>query len=219
MTIKLFDDEAGEPVESQQTQASIGARLLYCALAYLVAVIPALAAAYSAYSFRILLSSMKNEESSRTARVLAQLHILNGPLVIALGVAALVAFGIALVLGVERQRRLVSVGLPFSIGILAIAATPGLLLWQGESIALDVLAGKYRTNASIAHAAETTGILLFCATALGVLAVAATFLCSVVSLCLSPRSRSDVLSLRRAVVWAITGTLLLVFAISFFFVA
>jgi hypothetical protein len=104
-----------------------------------------------------------------------------------------------------------SVGLPFSIGIPILAATPALLLWYAETTTIDVLSGKH-TNTPIPVIAETISRFLFWALASGLIVQPVTLVCAVISLCIPVRLRSDAFSLRRAFVWAMVGVLLLVFA-------
>lgn len=217
MTIKLFDapDEAAE--FSEQLPVSIGSRLIYCALALIVAVVPALAAAYGAYCVATVLSGMRDAESAGAARVFTQLHLCNTPLVLALGFSALVAFSTALVLAVEPKRRAASVGLPYSIGVPLIAAIPGMFLWYAETTVMAVLSGK-TFDTPIAVLARNISLVLFSVMILGVLAIGASLLCSLVSLCLPAHSRTEPLAQRRVFVWVVTGTLLLAFAAAYFIV-
>ena len=211
MTIRLFE-EPGEAAESpQQADVSIVARLLYAAWASIVAIVPALAATYSALQVTNLFRSMKDAESASADRVLTQLHVFNMPLIVALGVSALLAFGIALVLALEPKRRLASVGLPFSTGVPILAATPGLFLWFAETTIIDVLSGK-PTNMPIAVVAENISLLIFFALASGLAVQSATVLCAIISLCIPAQSRTDAFSLHRAFIWLVAGTLLLAFA-------
>lgn len=217
MTIKLFEepDEAAE--FSEQLPVSIATRLIYCVLASITAVVPALAAAYGAYCVANVFRGMRDAESARAARVFIQLHLCNTPLVLALGFSALLAFAIALVLAVDPKRRVASVGLPFSIGVPLIAAIPGVFLWYAETTVMAVLSGK-SFDTPIAILARNVSFVLLCVMILGVLAVGATFVCSVVSLCLPAHSRTEALAQRRAFVWVVTGTLLLAFAGAYFIV-
>jgi hypothetical protein len=217
LTIRLFDDSTDAAESSPQFEVSIASRILSCGLVSLIAVVPAITAAYCAYGAMNLFASMRDAESAKVSRILTNLHLLNTPLVIALGVSALLAFVIALVLAVDPKRRLASVGLPFSIGVPIIAAMPGLLLWFAETTTLDVVSGRF-SNATIAITARNVSLLLLCTMICGVLALGATFICSIVSLLLPVQRRTDASSLRRAFVWAVTGTLLLVFAGAYFIV-
>lgn len=132
-------------------------------------------------------------------------------MVIALGVSAFLALGFALVLVIEPRRRLDSVGLPFSISVPILAALPAFLLWFAETTTIDGFSGKV-ADTTIASTAQTVGLLLFGAMVSGLLVLGAVFVFSIISLCIPIESRTDELSLNRAVVWAVTGTLLLVFA-------
>ena len=190
-------------------------RLLFCAWAAAVSVIPALAASYSALQITNFFRSLKNAEEATAPNVFAHLHTLNMPMVIALGISALLAFGFALVLAIEPKRRLASVGLPLSISVPILAAMPGLFLWFAETNAIDVLSSKV-LNATIASTAQSVSLLLFAAMVWGLLVQGATVVFSIVSLCIPIKSRTDAFSLRRAFVWAVTGTLLLVFAGAYF---
>lgn len=215
MTIRLFE-EPGEADElSQQVRVSIAARLFYLAWASMVAFLPALAATYSAFHVVNLFRSMKDAESASAERILTQLHILNTPLVIALAVSAFLAFGIALVLALEPKRRSASVGLPFSIGVPILAATPGFFLWFAETTVIDLLSGN-PTNTPVAVIAQTVSLLLFCALGSALFVQVATFACAIVSLCIPAQSRTDAFSLQRVFIWAVTGTLLLAFAGAYF---
>ena len=214
MTLKLFET-AVEAAEPQQTHVSFAARLLHCVWVSLVAVIPAIAATYSSLQITNLFRSMKNAESASAEIVLPQLHVLNMPLVIALGVSAFLAFAIALVIAIDPKSRLASVGLPFSIGILLIAVTPAWFLWLAETTVLDVFSGKV-TDTPIPVVARNVSLLLFCALTSGLVAQAVTLICAIISLAMPITSRTDAFSLRRPFVWAVEGMLLLVFAGAFF---
>jgi hypothetical protein len=132
-------------------------------------------------------------------------------MIIALGISAFLALGFALVLVIKPERRLASVGLPFSISVPILAALPALLLWFAETTTIDGFSGKL-TNATLASTAQTVGLLLYGAMVSGLLVLGVVFVFSIVSLCIPIESRTDELSLNRVVVWAVTGTLLLVFA-------
>lgn len=215
MTTRIFE-MSDDPVESAQPrQASFVARILCCVWASVVSVIPALAAAYSALQITRFFRSLNNAENATTSSVFAQLHTLNTPMVIALGVAAFLALSFALVVAIEPRLRLASVGFPLSIGVPLLAAAPALLLWVAETTTIDVFSGK-PAQTTIASTAQTVSLLLFGAMASGLLVLGATVLFSIFSLCISIESRTDELSLSRAFVWAVTGTLLLVFAGAYF---
>lgn len=215
MTTRIFEmsDEAVEP--AQQPQVSFAARILWCVWASMVSVIPALAAAYTALQITRFFRSLKNAENATTFSVLAQLHTLNTPMVIALGVSAFLALAFAFVVAIKPKLRLASVGLPLSIGVPLLAAMPALLLWVAETTIIDVFSGK-PAQTTIASTAQTVSLLLFGAMISGLLVLGATVLFSILSLCISIESRTDEFSLRRAFVWAVTGTLLLIFAGAYF---
>ena len=214
MTTTLFE-EPSEVVELSQAHVSIVERLVFCAWAVVVNVIPALAATYSALQVANFFRSLKNAENATKSNVFAHLHALNTPMVIALGISALLAFGFALVLAIEPRRRLASVGLPLSISVPILAAIPGLFLWFAETTTIDVFSSKL-TNAAVASMAQTISLLLFAALAWGLLVQGAAVVFSIVSLCIPIKRRTDAFSLRRAFVWAVTGMLLLVFAGAYF---
>jgi hypothetical protein len=89
-----------------------------------------------------------------------------------------------------------------------------VFLWLAETTTMDVFGGKI-PNAQIPVVAGNVVPLLFYAQVLGLLALGATCLCAMISLCIPAHSRTDALSLTRAIVWAISGTLLLVFATAY----
>ncbi|HEY3579183.1 MAG TPA: hypothetical protein VGK82_01525 [Pyrinomonadaceae bacterium] len=158
---------------------------------------------------------MKNAEDTTRSNVFAHLHTLNTPMVIALGISAFLALGLALVLAIEPKRRLASVGLPLSISVPILAALPALFLWFAETNTIDVFFSKV-LDATIANTAHTVSLLLFAAMVWGLLVQGAAVVFSIVSLCIPIKRRTDAFSLRRAFVWAVTGTLLLVFAGAYF---
>jgi hypothetical protein len=214
VTIGLFD-EPSEAIELSQAQVSMAERLLFRVWAAVVSAIPALAAAYSALEMSRFFRSLRNAEDATNSSVFAHMHILNMPMVIALGIAAFLALGFALVLAIEPKRRLASVGLPFSISVPILAAMPALFLWFAETNAIDVFSSKL-LDATVASTAQTVSLLLFAAMVWGLLVLGAAVVFSIVSLCIPMKSRTDAFSLRRACVWAVTGTLLLVFAGAYF---
>ena len=209
MTTRIFADvaETTEP----KPEVTIAARLLYCGLASLVAVLPPIAAAIASYRVTSVFRNLRNAEDIGSAQILIQIDIFNTPLVIALAVAAVLALGIALLLTLDPRRKASSVGLPFSIAVPIIGAVPGLLLWFAETTVIDILTGKFPSG-PVATVAATISFLLFCTIAWGPIAVGAAVLCSIVSLCIPADRRTEPLSPRRAFVWAVTGTLLLGFA-------
>ena len=217
MTIKLFEEPLEATESAPPLEASIASRILFAGLASLVAIIPALTAAFTAFRVTRFYASMTNAENTGSAHVMSNLDLFNTPMVVALGTAALLAFVIALILAVEPKRQLASVGLPFSIGIPLIAAIPAFMLWSVETTTLDLLSGKL-SGGSVAEVAQRINLLLLAAMVWGLLAVGITFVSSIVSLCIPVSKRTDALSLRRAFVWAVTGVLLLVFAGAYFVV-
>jgi hypothetical protein len=211
LTIKLFE----EPVEAAETAAqldvSIAARIVSAGVASLVAVIPALTAAFTAFRVSRMYAGLRNAETAGSEHITSSLDVFNTPLVIALGASALLAFAIALILAVDPKRRLAAVGLPFSIGIPLIAAAPALLLWSVETTTLDILSGRLNSG-PVEVVAQNIALKLMGAIVSGVFAVGVAFVCSLVSLFIPVSKRTDAFSLRRAFVWAVTGVLLLVFA-------
>ncbi|HET9479685.1 MAG TPA: hypothetical protein VFO72_10085, partial [Pyrinomonadaceae bacterium] len=113
--------------------------------------------------------------------------------------------------------RLASVGWPFSIGVPILVAAPALFLWFAETYTIDLLAGKL-PGTPPAVAARTVSTLLFCALGSALLVQPATLICAIISLFIPTRSRTDAFSSGRAFAWAITGTLLFVFAVALFVV-
>ena len=213
MTTRLFEEPV-EAVEPSQ-QVLLATRLPSCAGASLVAIAPAVAATYSAFQVTRLFRSFTDAESVRAVRILAHLSVFNTPLIIALGVSALVAFGIAIALATDSKRTEASVGLPFAIGVSILGATPALLLWLAETTVIDLLSGKH-ANAPVQATAETISNLLFWAIASGLVVPCAVFVSAVVSLCIPARSRMNAFSSLRAFVWGAVGMLLLVFAGAYF---
>ena len=217
MSLRIFEDPVEVAESPQPADVSFMARLIFCAAASLVAVIPALVTTYSALSITNLFRSMTSAEDAGAATVLNNIHIFNRPLVIALGISALLSFITALALATNEKRRLAAVGFPFSIGAPIIAATPALILWFAETTIIDVMTGKIMEG-PVAVVAQTISNLLFSAAGLGLLAQGATLVCAIVSLCIPVRKRTDPSSLRRAFTWAASGTVLLVFAVAYFVV-
>ena len=217
MTIKLFDEPLEATEAAQQLDVSIASRILFAGLASLVAIIPALTAAFTAFRVTRFYASMTSAEHTGRAYVTSSLDLFNTPMVVALGIAALLAFIIALILAVEPKRQLASVGVPFSIGIPVVASIPALLLWSVETTTLDLLSGKL-VGGSVEEVAQRISLLLMAAMVWGLLAVGVTCACAVVSLFIPVSKRTDPLSLRRAFVWAVIGVLLLVFAGAYFVV-
>lgn len=215
MTLRLFEEPPEAAESSQQADVSFPARLLFCGWASLVAAIPVITTIYSALGVTRLFRGMTDAESATAVRVMAGLHFFNTPLVIALGVAALLAFGLALVLAIDPKSRLASVGLPFSFGVPLLAATPAAFLWFAEANTLDVISGRV-TNTPVQVVAQHVSNLLFCALGSSLLWQGVILTCAIVSLCIPPRKRTDAFSLRRPFAWAVSGMVLLVFAGAYF---
>ena len=215
MSLRIFEDPVEAAESPQPADVSFWARIIFCAGAALVAVIPGFVTTYSALAITNLFRRITNAENASASNVLDNIHLFNRPLVIALGISALLSFGTALVLATNEKYRLAAVGFPFSIGVLIIAATPPLLLWFAETTIIDVMTGKI-TDGSVSVVAQKISNLLFSAAGLGLLAQGATFVCSVVSLCIPVTKRADPSSLHRAFTWAVSGAVLLVFAGAYF---
>ena len=217
MTIKIFAEPL-DAVESPKLDVPLVTRILFAGLASLVAIIPALTTAFTAFRVSRFISTLTNAENATALNVTTSLHLINTPLVVALGICALLAFVLALVLAIDPQRRLASVGLPLSIAIPLIAALPAMLLWSAETTTIDIVTNRYTGGESVAELAQRISMLLLGAIAWGALAGAIAFACSAGSLFFPVRRRTEADSLRRAFVWAVTGMLLLVFAGAWFIV-
>lgn len=214
MSLRIFENTVEPPESLPQTNVSFPARLLLCGWASLVAVGPVLTTIYAAWGITNLFRSMTNAETAGAETVRAGLSSFNTPLIIALVISALLAFGLALVLGINHRLRSASVGLPFSFGVPILAIMPAVLLWIAESITMDVLSGK--VTESPVSVAQTISSLLFIAFGSSLLMQGVIFMCAVVSMCIPVRKRTDPLSSRRPFAWAVSGMLLLVFATAFF---
>ena len=160
---------------------------------------------------------MRNAETSSSDWVLGNMHAFNRPLVIVLAVSALLSFGIALAVAISPKCRLNSVGYPFSIIVSILAIMPVVFLWFAETTVIDVFAGRV-TDTPVPVIAQRVSNLLFCAIAAGLIVQGAAFFGAIVSLCIPVKRRTDALSLRRAFVWAVSGTLLLAFTVAFLLV-
>ena len=217
MVTSILFKEPVEVVESSEpAQVSFATRLLYRLAASLVAIIPAVAATQSGLQIVRFFRGWKDAESIGTAtRIMAQLSVFNTPLIIALGISAFLAFGLAIALATDSKRKQASVGLPFSIGIPLLGVTPAVLLWWTETTTIDVLSGKH-INTPPTVVAETISKLLFWAIATGLIVPVVIFVCAAISLCVPRRLRMDLLSLPRAFVWGAGGMLLLILAGAFF---
>ena len=177
----------------------------------MVAIIPSVATTYSGLQMARFFRTLTNAENARATRILGNLSVLNMPLIFALGVSALLAFAIAIALTTDSQRRQASVGLPFTIAVPLLGATPAVLLWWAETTMLDLLAGKH-INTPPAVVAQTVSNLLFWAIATSIIVPVMIFVCAVVSLCIPARLRVNNLSSPRSFVWGAIGMLLLLFA-------
>lgn len=215
MSLRIFEDRVEVAESPQPEDVSFWARIAFCAGAALVAVIPGFVTTYSALGITNLFRNMTNAENAGAASVLDNIHVFNRPLVIALGISALLSFVTALILATNEKLRLAAVGLPFSIVVLVIAAMPALFLWIAETTIIDVMTGKI-TDGPIAVVAQRISNLLFSAAGLGLISQGATFVGAIISLCIPVKKRTDPSSLRRAFIWAVSGILLLVFAAAYF---
>jgi|SRR5215213_1189653 len=215
VTTRLFEEPVESVEPSQQAQAPLASRIFCSAGASLVAIVPAVAAMHSALKVTRLFRTFTDAESIKATRILAQLSVFNTPLIFALGVSAFLAFGIAIALATDSKRSQASVGLPFSIGVPLLGATPALLLWWVETTTLYILSGKH-IHTPVQATAQTISNLLFWAIASGLIVPCVVFVCAVVSLCIPARSRMNTFSLSRAFVWGAVGMLLLIFGGAFF---
>jgi hypothetical protein len=215
MSLRIFEDPVEVAESPQPGDVSFWARIAFCGGALLVTVIPGYVTTYAALGITNLFRGMTNAESASAANVLDNIHVFNRPLVIALGISALLSFVTALVLATNEKLRFAAVGFPLSIGVPITAATPALFLWFAETTIIDVMTGKI-TDGPISVIAQRIGNLLFSAAGLGLLSQGATFVGAVISLCIPVKKRSDPSSPRRAFTWAISGVLLLVFAGAYF---
>ena len=209
MVLRIFEDPIDEVIEP--ARAPIAVRLFGCAVACLIALIPALTAGYSASRLTSFFRGMKSVESVPSAvMIVSTIRSFNEPLIIGLAVSALLALAFGLVLAINPQLRLASVGVPCSIGTLFMAAGPALFLWSAETRVLDVVVYNQIDNqAGVAATASTISLLIFCALLTGVLVVPASIVAPLVSLLVSAQSRSEGLSPHRAMIWFIGGVLLL----------
>jgi len=214
MSLRILED-AAEPAESvQQADVSFPARLIFGGWAALVAAGPVLTTIYGAMGITSLFRGMTNAETATASRVLSGLHFLNRPLIVALVIAALLAFGIAVVLAIYPRFRLASVGLPFSFGVPILAIVPAIFLWLAETTTIDVLSGK--ATGTPGSVAQTISTLIFIAFGSSLLMQGVILVCAIVSLCITPRRRKDALSSLRPFAWSVSAMLLLIFAVVFF---
>jgi hypothetical protein len=211
MVLKILEESIDEPIEP--AHAPIAIRLFGCAVACLVALIPALATGYSASRLTSFLRGMKNAESVPSAMmIVSNIRSFNEPLIIGLAVSALFALAFGVLLAVNPQFRLASVGVPCSIGTLFMAAGPALFLWGAEARVMDMVYNKISNQADVAETASTVSLLIFGAMLTSVLTVPASIVTPLVSLLVSMQSRWQGLSPHRAMIWFIGGVLLLSFA-------
>jgi len=210
----LFQEfgEAAEP--TQEPHVTVATRFLYCAWAGAVGLIPALGTAYAASQVTELFRSFTDAASIKAPRILLELHDFNTPLIVALGVAAFLAFALTAALAMDPNRRLAAVGLPFSIAIPILAATPAVLLWFAETPAIAFLSGKQIGTAN--EIAETISRSLFWALASALVVQGVIVVWAIISVCIPARKRKHALSISRVIPWAITGILLLVLAGAYF---
>ena len=218
MSLRIFDEPAETAEAPQSLDVSFAAKIFFCVWAALVAVIPPITTSYAALGITNMFRSMTNAENAGARVVMDTLHRFNRPLVVALAISAFMAFAFALVIATNVKSRLTSVGLPFSVAVPIIAALPALFLFFAETTTIEVITTKDR-NYPVQATAQMVSNLLFCAIAAGLLAQAVTLVCAIVSLFVPVTKRKDPLSLKRAFVWAVSGTLLLVFAVAFFVLA
>lgn len=196
------------------------ARIIGCLVASAVAVIPSVTAAYCANQignfFTNLTQEQLIEEPLTVSRAIVTFSAMNEPLVIALCLAAFLAIGFAVFIAISPKRRLMSVGMPLSLGTPLLGCAAALFLWRAEAITLNVLAGEYSAT-EIGPAALNANMLILATYIVAVLALSASLMCSVISLLRSPLSRGEPLSAMRATIWIMGGIFLLVCAGAFFF--
>jgi len=211
----MFEEPHATAESQEQASVSIGARIVFCLWAISVAILPAVTAAYS--SFRVIHSftNLANAEESGSEWLRHNLQAANTPLWIALAISAVLAFGMALALTINRKRRLAGVGLPLSIGIPFLAVTPAVFLGAAESKIREILLDNVMAF-SPADYALTVPSLLMLAIASGLLVLGLTFICGVISLFMSPKRRADALSAPRVFIWLVSGVLLLMCSGAFF---
>ena len=215
MSLRIFDEPAQVVETPQQQDVSFAARILFCTWAAVVAAIPAFVTAYSGLAITNVFRAMTNAENARTVVVMDALHRFNRPVVITLAISAFLAFVLALIVATNPRARLNSVGLPFSVSVPIIAALPAVFLWFAETTTIDLITGKL-INPNVQATAQTISNLMFSSIAAGLLAQGVSLVCAIVSLFIPITKRPDPLSLRRAFAWAVSGTLLFVFAVAFF---
>jgi hypothetical protein len=214
----MFEEAHATGESPGQVQVPISARIVFCLWAMLVAMLPAATAAYSAFRVINSFRNMTNAEEAGSEWVLRHLHGANIPLVIALAISSLLAFGLGIALAINQKRRLAGVGLPLSMAIPALAVTPALFLWSAESKIIGVLSGDIM-NFSATDYALTIPSLLLLAIASGLVVQGLAFVCAVVSLFISPERRADAVSGPRVFIWFVSGVLIALCAVLVFITA
>lgn len=218
MSLRIFEEPVAVAEPSPEVDASFPLRIVFCFWAAVVAIPPALTTAYSGLAITNVFRNIRNAETAGSAWILGNMHAFNRPLVIVLAACALLAFGLALAVAISPKCRLNSVGYPFSIVIAVLAIMPAVFLWFAETTITDVLANRI-TGTSVSEVAQRISNLLFCAITAGFVVQAAAFFGAIISLCIPVKRRTDPLSLRRAFIWGVSGTLLLAFTVAFLLVA
>ena len=211
--------EAPAPPEQEPAVAgvSMAARLAGCAIASSIAIIPALAAALCAFRVSRFVGAIGQEpidEPMTVSSLAANFTELNMPVVIAICLAALLAIGYGIFLAFAPQQRLAGVGMPFALGAPILGGMAALALWRCEAIILSLFAGDY---VYLASPTLPPGLFVLLTYLLALLALAASFLGSIVSLLRSPHSRGVPLSATRATIWITGGVLLFACAVPFYF--
>ena len=218
MSLRIFDEPIAVAEPSPETDASFPLRIVFCFWAAMVAIPPAATTAYSGLAITNVIRNARNAETAGSEWILGNMHAFNRPLVIVLAVSALLAFGMALAVAINPKCRLNSVGYPFSVIVSILAIMPAVFLWFAETTITDVLAGRLN-NSPVDVVAQRVSNLLFCAISAGLVAQGAAFFGAIISLCIPAKRRADALSLRRAFIWAVSGTLLLAFTVAFLLAA
>ena len=211
MVLRIFEEPTDEP--TQPVDVSIAVRLAGCAVAWLVAFMPAITAGSSTLQLVRFFRSITPETASSKTAIMSALSNLNVPVIIGLCVSALLAFAFAITLAMKPRFRLASVGLPCTVGALIMAAAPALLLWIAETDIVDVLNLTTRSSsAEVASTEKTVSELMFAALGLSILTIPASFIAPLVTLLVSPQSRTEPFSQRRVMGWLCGAVLLLVLA-------
>lgn len=218
MSLRIFDEPIATAELEPEVEASFPLRIVFCFWSAMVAIPAGATTAYSGLAIVRVFRNMRNAETSGSEWILGNIHAFNRPLVIVLAVSALLAFGIALAITISPKCRLNSVGYPFSIIVSILAIMPAVFLWFGETTVTDVITGRM-TQGPIEVVAQRISNLFFSAITAGLVGQGAAFFGAIISLCIPVKRRTDALSLRRAFIWAVSGTLLLAFTVAFFLVA